>query len=226
MFGRHHHHGSPLSAAPFVAHMLFGHLFAHAGPGGGRRAGGDWGWPPFGPFGGDWRRPGRGAERLFEKGDLKYVILDLLREQPRHGYDVIRALEERFRGLYSPSAGSVYPTLQLLEDQGLVTSSQQDGKKVYALTDEGRRFLEERAETLEGIRSRIAGGWSGDTHAEMHALMGELRDVAQTVFRHASRGAFSDPERVRRLRAVVAKARTEIDAILAGNPQPGRTTEL
>jgi DNA-binding PadR family transcriptional regulator len=178
------------------------------------------GWPQP-PFGRAWRGFGRKAERLFDRGDMKYVVLDLLRERPRHGYDVIRALEERFQGLYSPSAGTVYPTLQLLEDQGYVSSDQVDGKRVYTLTDEGRKFLGERASTLEGIRSRITAGWGGG-HGEMHALMGELRDLGKTLFQVASRGGFEDPERVRRLRAVVARARGEIEAILSGEPEPVR----
>jgi DNA-binding PadR family transcriptional regulator len=76
--------------------------------------------------------------RLFEKGDLKYVVLQLLSERAAHGYEVIKALEERFGGMYTPSAGAVYPTLQMLEDMGYVTSEQQDGKRVYSITDEGR----------------------------------------------------------------------------------------
>jgi DNA-binding PadR family transcriptional regulator len=183
---------------------------------------GDWGWPPFGPGGpfGRGRRFGRGPDRLFERGDLKYVILDLLRERPRHGYDIIRALEERFGGLYSPSPGSVYPTLQLLEDQGLVSSSQQDGKKVSALTEAGRAFLAQRAETVAGIKERVRGRRGGEDRAELHALMGELRELAGTVFRQGARGAFHDPARLRQLREVVARARREIDAILAGEPAP------
>ena len=181
-----------------------------------------WSWPAFGAFG-RYRRSGRGSDRLFDRGDLKYVILDLLRERPRHGYDIIRALEQRFRGLYSPSPGSIYPTLQLLEDQGYVSSNQQDGKKVYTLTDEGREFLAERAATLNGIRARMEAGRGGGTHAELHALMGEFRDLAGTVFRQASRGAFADPDRVRRLRAVVARARGEIDAVLSNEADPPST---
>src|SRR5918998_2066865 len=115
-----------------------------------------WEWPPFGSGGRPWGR-GR-SERLFDRGDLKFIILDLLREQPRHGYDIIRALEERFHGMYSPSPGTVYPTLQLLEDQGYVTSSQQDGKKVYTVTEAGRAFLAERQETLDAIRARTEAG--------------------------------------------------------------------
>src|SRR3979409_2501724 len=117
----------------------------------------DW---PFGRFGRRWGFGGFGAgERMFGRGDLKYVILELLKDQPRHGYDIIRALEERMRGAYRPSPGSVYPTLQMLEDLGYVTSNQQDGKKVYSITDEGRRYLEEQSSTVDDIRSRIAAGW-------------------------------------------------------------------
>jgi len=178
------------------------------------------------PFGGDWppfgrgrRRPGRG-DRLFDRGDLKYVILDLLWQQPRHGYDVIRELEERFGGLYSPSPGTVYPTLQLLEDQGYVSSSQRDGKKIYTVTEAGREFLAEHAATVEAIRNRTERRDRTDSHTEMRALMGELRDLAGTLFRQASRGALDDPERVRRLRGVVTRARQEVEAIFAGTPPP------
>src|SRR5512137_1253073 len=93
--------------------------------------------------------------RLFEKGDLKYVILDLLKDKPSHGYEIIRALEERFQGFYSPSAGSVYPTLQLLEDIGYVKSSEQDGKKVYTITEEGRKFLHEQEATIDRIKDHM-----------------------------------------------------------------------
>jgi DNA-binding PadR family transcriptional regulator len=73
----------------------------------------------------------------FQKGDLKYVLLDLIKEKPRHGYDIIRALEEQSRGMYAPSAGVVYPTLQMLEEMGYTKSDQLDGKKVYSITEEG-----------------------------------------------------------------------------------------
>lgn len=179
------------------------------------RHGGEAGWEGWG-FGRGRRRFGRGGERLFDRGDLKYVILDLLWERPRHGYDIIRALEERFGGLYSPSPGTVYPTLQLLEDQGYVSSAEQDGKRVYTVTEAGRAFLAEHMETVEEIRARTERGHSGASHAEIHALLGELRDLAGVVFRQASRGAFNDPERVKQLRGVVARARTEIEAILSG----------
>ena len=213
----HRHVYSPLRFAFEPPHRRWFGCFGHQAHRGGE---GDWEWPPFGPFGRHWRRPRRGSERLFEKGDLKYVILDLLRDQPRHGYDIIRALEERFRGMYSPSPGSVYPTLQLLEDQGYVTSTQRDGKKVYTITDEGRRFLDAQRETLDAIRARMEGNRGSDAHAELRALMGELAELGRTVFRHASRRALEDPEKVRRLRAIVTRARGEIEAVLGGEPSP------
>ncbi|MDQ7820970.1 MAG: PadR family transcriptional regulator [Armatimonadota bacterium] len=167
-------------------------------------------WMGFGPF----------RERLFGKGDLKVLILDLLKDRPMHGYDIIRSLQEQFGGFYAPSPGAVYPTLQMLEDMGYVTSSQQDGKKVYAITDEGRRFLTERQEAVEDIRSRFSHWWDwwGPAYREMWDLFHTLR----------SRGPWQriTPEKLRRIRDVMARARREIEAILreeapaeAGPPQ-------
>jgi DNA-binding PadR family transcriptional regulator len=173
------------------------------------------GWGSGGPWGGTFGRgvgPAKGGRR-FGRGDLKYVILDLLQEQPRHGYDIIRAIEERFQGFYSPSAGSVYPTLQLLEDQGYVTSTEQDGKRVYTITDEGRRFLAERAEAIEGIRNRMPGGWGQPLNPEVRQVMQELWQIGQFLFRQGAHGELSNPEKVRQLREVVSRARVEIEAI-------------
>ena len=194
MFG-HRHHG------PFGFRGRFPHGWHEGGPWGGARFG-----KGFGP---------RGAGRRFGRGDLKYVILDLLKDQPRHGYDIIRALEERFHGFYSPSPGSVYPTLQLLEDQGYVTSSEQEGKRVYTITDEGRRFLEEQAEAVEEIRSRMAAGRGLHGNPEIRQLVYEVGQIGQFLFRQGASGALHDPEKVRRLREVVTRTRTEIEAVFS-----------
>ena len=182
--------------------------------------GGDW---PFGRFGRRWgggfgdfgQAPG---ERFFGRGDLKYVILDLVKDQPRHGYDIIRALEERMRGRYRPSPGSVYPTLQMLEDLGYVTSSQQEGKKVYSITDEGRRYLTEQASTIDDIRTRITAGWDAAQRPEVSDLMHELQQLARALFRHGAKGALHDPERLKKLREIVARARAEVDALAEERP--------
>jgi DNA-binding PadR family transcriptional regulator len=150
--------------------------------------------------------------RLFERGDLKYVILQLLSERPAHGYEVIRALEERFGGAYTPSAGAVYPTLQMLEDMGYVTSAQQDGKRVYSISDEGRRFLDEQREVVEDIRKRTSPWWNPDLKNEMRDMMHEFRDFAHTLRQRGRR--YTDPQTIRRIREVIVKARKEIEEIL------------
>jgi len=113
-------------------------------------AGRGWDWradPNFGAFffGGGHRRGGhwRGG-RMFEQGGLKFVILRLLDEKPRHGYEIIKELEERSGGRYTPSPGTVYPTLTMLEDMGFASAAvEEGGKKVYSITDAGRQHLTE-----------------------------------------------------------------------------------
>ena len=208
----HHRHAGP----GFRFRAPRGHGFGRFHHGWGE---GPWPGRGFGPFGRGFGGfgPPRG-QRRFGRGDLKYVILDLLADKPRHGYDVIRALEERFHGFYSPSPGSVYPTLQLLEDQGYVSSNEQDGKKVYSITEEGRRFLRERADVVEGIQARANTGWGPKITPEMVQLAQEVRQIGQFVFRQGAHGALNDPDKVRRLRDVVARARTEIEAIFSDEP--------
>ena len=151
--------------------------------------------------------------RVFEKGDLKYVILDLLAERPSHGYEVIRALEGRFRGFYSPSPGSVYPTLQLLEDLGYVSSTQQNGKKVYQITDEGRKFLEENRRSVEDIWGRVGGGWDPEIAAELHEMKHDVAGLAKLFGREMHAGRLNR-EKMRRIREVISGAAREIEEIL------------
>jgi hypothetical protein len=113
------------------------------------------------PYG--WRRP-RGS--YYGRGNVKFAILDLLKEQPRHGYDIIREMEERSGGVYSPSPGVIYPTLQALEDQDFVNSTEQDGKKVYSITEAGIAYLQGHQEhhgqgRPEGFRPPFPFGPSG-----------------------------------------------------------------
>jgi DNA-binding PadR family transcriptional regulator len=110
-----------------------------------------------------WERHARGRMRnhrfgrLLEHGDLRHVILALTAEQPRHGYDLIKALEERTGGAYRPSAGVIYPTLALLEDEGLLRPAGGEvGRKLYEPTEEGRRHLAEHKVQLDAIFARMA----------------------------------------------------------------------
>jgi DNA-binding PadR family transcriptional regulator len=157
---------------------------------------------------------GHGRGQVFERGDLKYVILELVAEKPRHGYDVIRALEERFGGLYAPSPGAVYPTLQMLEDMGCVTVTERDGRKVYQITDEGTRFLAERAEVVRDIHKRMRGWWNPSARDDLRSLLGELSEMAQAI-RRTVRKEWGKPEKLGRIREVVQRARSEIEEILA-----------
>ncbi len=167
----------------------------------------------------------RFGERLFERGDLKFLILELLKEKPRHGYEVIRALEERFGGFYAPSAGAVYPTLQMLEDMEYVTGIQQDGKKVYTITEEGQKFLAQRQPMVDEIWERMRGHWNPELGHEMYRMMHELRDFGRT-FAHEARRRWPDADRTRRIREVVLKAKQDIDAILAEEHAPAGSTQV
>jgi DNA-binding PadR family transcriptional regulator len=117
--------------------------------------------PGFGPRG--WG--GHGGRGRRGRGNIRAAVLALLAEEPRHGYSVMTELGERSGGLWRPSPGSVYPVLQQLQDEGLITSTDRDGRKVFDLTDEGRRYVEEHADELRepwqvadhGPRERVRG---------------------------------------------------------------------
>ena len=102
-----------------------------------REAFGPWARGGFGEFPPGWGPGGHGGRRR-SRGDVRAAILALLAEQPRHGYEIIGEISERSRGFWTPSPGSIYPTLQLLADEGLVTSREDSGKRLFELTEEGR----------------------------------------------------------------------------------------
>src|SRR5277367_3858690 len=92
---------------------------------------------------------------VFRHGSLRLYLLRLLDEEPRHGYEVIRLLRDRFLGVYSPSPGTIYPRLARLEEEGLVAHSESDGRKVYRITDKGRDELRARAGDLSELEEEI-----------------------------------------------------------------------
>jgi DNA-binding PadR family transcriptional regulator len=103
-----------------------------------------------------WGQGGGRRGRMFEQGALRFVILRLIEEKPRHGYEIIKAIEEAFGGGYTPSPGIVYPTLTLLEEQSFArVSSEEGGKKAYSLTDEGKAHLEENKAQADAVLERI-----------------------------------------------------------------------
>ena len=100
-------------------------------------------------------RGGRRSGRLFDHGELRYVVLALIAEQPRHGYEIIKEIEERVAGTYTPSPGVIYPTLTLLEEMGHATVSEEGGKKRYAITEEGAAFLEGNRPATDAALARM-----------------------------------------------------------------------
>ncbi len=117
-------------------------------------------------------------ERVFESGDLRFVILALIAEQPSHGYELIKAIEEKLGGGYSPSPGVVYPTLNLLEELGYASVQAQDGgKKLYTITDAGRAFLAENQKIVDGIFTRMneAGSRGGRFSPQIMRAMENLK---------------------------------------------------
>jgi DNA-binding PadR family transcriptional regulator len=151
-------------------------------------------------------------QRIFEKGDLKYIVLELVKDKPSHGYEIMRALEESFQGFYTPSAGSVYPTLQMLEDMGYVGSLERDGKKVYTITEEGKKFLNERRDVVDRIKGQMKD-WSGPHKPEdFHATMQELGSLWRLIGHRSTRPA---AEKWTRIRGIISRARREIEDILS-----------
>lgn len=100
---------------------------------------------------------GRVRRRMFDSGELRLVVLGLIAERPRHGYDLIRAIEDHAGGAYAPSPGIVYPTLTLLAEMGLVSEQAADGaRKLFEITAEGAAYVEEQAREMEAILARLA----------------------------------------------------------------------
>jgi DNA-binding PadR family transcriptional regulator len=172
-----------------------------------------------GIFGAEGRPRGRWrGGRMFEQGDLRYVVLRLLEEKPRHGYEIIKALEERFNGAYAPSPGVVYPTLQLLDDLGYArVLPGAEGKKVYEITDAGRAYLAENRETVDSIFDRISRLVGHFLDEPMTSVHGAVRRAAKATYVRAS-DAVADPAALARIVAILDRAAAEIEAL--GQPAP------
>ncbi len=121
--------------------------------------------------------------RWFGSGDMKYVILKLLKERPMHGYEVMKALEDHTHGCYTPSPGTVYPTLQWLEDEGMVQCEEVEGKKVYSITKAGEEFLEENKTTVDDIFDRVEETIDGFLNDPMPDVTRQVGKLVGQVYR-------------------------------------------
>jgi len=151
---------------------------------------------PWGP-GSDWdfnERSGRhGRRRMFGSGELRLVLLKLIADQPRHGYDLIRAIEELTGGQYAPSPGVIYPTLTLLQDMGLIDEAEGEGtRKNFAATDEGREHLEERADEVEALFERLKDLKPSHSGEGTAPLWRAMRNLGMAVRQRAARGNLTE----------------------------------
>ena len=181
-----------------------------------RRSGMDFDWLFDWDFGMGPRKRGRHrrgpGRRFFRQGEVRLALLSLLQDEPAHGYELIKRLEERSGGMYRASAGTVYPVLQQLEDEGLVKIQEEGEKKIYHLTQAGRDELLLHEEQVERIWQR-AGGWKdwglnmGPESAEIWGSWGRLSKAA---FRAAARSDFQNTESVRE---ILDRARKELESL-------------
>jgi len=169
-------------------------MYGHCGSNGGRWAAGRHRRGRFGGYGFGGRH-GMGGEmgpedlragRMLAQGDLRLIALTLIAEEPRHGYEIIKLVEEKTADWYSPSPGIVYPTLTYLEEAGYVTVSSEGSKKLYAITEEGRAYLAEHRDLADAVLKRLAA--VGERIARVRRRLGDDDD---SLPRSIS-GAFED----------------------------------
>jgi DNA-binding PadR family transcriptional regulator len=194
---KYHHDAGPCGHGEASGHGGFG----HGGFGRGFR-------PPFGPARGlhDFARGFGGHGGRARRGDVRTAVLRLLAEQPMHGYQVIQELSSRSGGAWTPSAGSVYPTLQLLADEGLVTAEETAGKKVFSLTEAGTAAVAEVADQPAPWDEAAEGD---ETGTDLRESAGRLMPAIMQIGKNGS------ADQRTRAAAVLTEARKELYKILA-----------
>jgi len=204
-------HGDPYDLARMWHAMTGARRGQRARHGRGRDFGPRWGPGfPFGPPGGGPFGPGRKARR----GDIRTAALLLLAEDPRNGYQIMQAVEERSEGVWRPSPGSVYPALAQLEDEGLIRSEQIDGRRLFVITEQGRALVEKRGADAPAPWEEMSGDVS-DEAFELRHLVRDIADAFAQVMR-----AGSDAQ-IARAREVLNEARRDLYRILADDDSDG-----
>ena len=185
---------------------------------------GPWEWWTGGGHGRGRGRGGRRRRQWFEPGDMKYVILKLLREKPMHGYEVMKELEQHTRGCYKPSPGTVYPTLQWLEDEGLVSSEDAAGKKVYSITDAGLEFLEENKGTVEDIFDRVDEMIENLLNDPMPDVTRQVGKLVGQVYRTSWRFR-DDDEKIGEVAKILERTAAELEKLRGGSEETTESPE-
>jgi len=176
------------------------------------------GWGPFHFDFGDGAEgfSGRGrrrSRRMFESGELRLVLLKLIADEPRHGYDLIRAIEDLTGGEYAPSPGVVYPTLTLLQDMALIEEAPGEGpRKAFQITDEGRKHLEEREEEVEALFERLRDLAPREGSGAGPAIGRAVKNL-MTALRHRVGRDGIDDELLHEIAAILDEAAQRIERV-------------
>ena len=157
-------------------------------------------------------RFGGGRGRMFDAGDIKLVILKLLSEQPSYGYQLIKTMEERLSGGYTPSAGVIYPTLTMLEEEGLAVASVENNKKVYSVTEEGKQFLEANKRRVDELFERLEETSKGFERGRSPELMKAFMELREAVVARVFRQSVSK-EQIQKITAAIRAAAKQIDEL-------------
>jgi DNA-binding PadR family transcriptional regulator len=158
------------------------------------------------------RGGGRGDRggRLFDHGELRFVLLHLISEKPRHGYEIIKAIEDLAGGTYSPSPGVIYPTLTMLEELGYAALTEQAGKKLYALTEEGAAFLRENQRTVDAVIARMAEAAAARGDGPAPQIIRAVENLRLALRLRLSRGPLTE-EQTRAVAAALDAAATAVE---------------
>ena len=141
------------------------------------------------------RRHGGGMRRMFDQGDLKFVVLALIAEQPRHGYEIIKEIESRVGGAYAPSPGVIYPLLTMLEEMGQVELSPSEGaKKLFAITEQGKSELEANKANVDALFERIAAARESFSSGRAPQIVRAIENLRLALRLRMERGPLSEEE--------------------------------
>ena len=160
-------------------------------------------------FGGRERGFGRGGERLFDAGDVRLVVLKLLSEQPSYGYQLIKTMEQRLGGGYTPSAGVIYPTLTMLEEEGLASVSTTDNKKIYTVTAEGNEYLKANQQRIDELFARLDVAGRGFRRGRSPEIMRAFMNLRSAVMARVAREV--TPEQIAKITEAINAAAKSID---------------
>lgn len=149
--------------------------------------------------------------KMFDAGALRYIVLQLIAERPRHGYEIIKEIEEKVGGGYAPSPGAIYPLLALLEDLGHVKVIPDGNKKLHKITPEGRAFLKQNRALVEVVSARMAAGCAND-RGGINAIRASLHEIKDMLRAHAQDG-FSE-EQAKKIVAILERAAVDIRKLL------------